>query len=148
MLAFIQRVSKGKVIIADKTFSEIGQGYIILLGILKDDGYKDIDKLVEKIINLRIMNDEWGKMNKSIAETKGEILVVSQFTLAADLTDGRRPSFVKAMEPEKAEKLYELFVTELEQRGLSVKTGKFGAYMDVQISNDGPVTIVADSRKI
>jgi D-tyrosyl-tRNA(Tyr) deacylase len=148
MLTVVQRVKQGKVIIAGKTYSQIGSGYVILLGILEEDDKKDIERLVEKIINLRILNDSVGKMNKSIIETKGEILVVSQFTLAADLTGGRRPSFIKAMMPEEAEKLYKLFVKKLKEKGLNIKTGKFGEYMEVQIVNDGPVTIIVDSKKI
>ncbi len=148
MIALIQRVSKGAVVIKNKPFSEIKKGYIILLGIFADDDKDDVVKLVEKIVNLRIMSDEQGKMNRSILETKGEVLVVSQFTLSADLAGGRRPSFIKAMKPEEAEKLYELFVKKLLEKNLSVKTGKFGEYMEVQIINDGPVTIIADSKKL
>ncbi len=148
MIALIQRVSKSEVVIQDKPYSQIKKGYVILLGAFADDGEKDVKKLVEKIVNLRIMSDEQGRMNKSILDAKGEVLVVSQFTLSADLSGGRRPSFIKAMKPKEAEKLYELFVKILEEKGLNVKTGKFGQYMKVQISNDGPVTIIADSKKI
>lgn len=148
MIALIQRVSKGAVVIENKPYSQIKKGYVILLGIFDDDGEKDVAKLVDKVVNLRIMSDEQGKMNKSILETRGEVLVVSQFTLAADLTGGRRPSFIKAMKPEKAEELYELFVKKLQDKKLEVKTGKFGESMEVQILNDGPVTIIADSKKI
>jgi D-tyrosyl-tRNA(Tyr) deacylase len=148
MLAVIQRVKKGKVIIVNKTGSEIGPGYVILLGILEGDNENEADKLVEKIINLRIMGDEHGKINKSILETRGEILVISQFTLAADLSGGRRPSFIKAMKPEAAEKLYNFFVKKLQGKKLKVKTGEFGARMEVQIFNDGPVTIIIDSTTL
>lgn len=148
MIALIQRVSKGAVLIQDEPYSTIGKGYVILLGIFEDDNAEDIEKLVGKIPNLRIMSDKDGKINLSILEAKGEILLVSQFTLTADLSGGRRPSFIKAMEPEKAEELYKLFVKKLQDNSLSVKTGKFGEYMEVQISNDGPVTIIVDSKKI
>lgn len=148
MIALIQRVSKGKVVISNQTASEIGQGYVILLGIFKEDSEKDVVKLIDKVVNLRIMGDEQGKMNKSIVETGGKILVVSQFTLASDLAGGRRPSFIKAMEPTEAEKLYNLFVEKLKEKNIDVKTGKFGESMQVQIFNDGPVTIIADSKKI
>ena len=148
MIALIQRVSKGKVSIQDKTYSEITKGYTILLGIFEDDSEKDVEKIVDKIINLRIMSDKEGKMNKSIVETNGEILVVSQFTLSADLSGGRRPSFIKAMKPDEAEKLYEFFVKKLRGKGIPVKTGKFGEYMEVHIFNDGPVTIIVDSKKL
>lgn len=148
MIALIQRVSKGKVLIKNKTHSEIGSGYVILLGIFEGDDEKAVEKLIEKIVNLRIMSDEEGKMNKSIVETNCEILVVSQFTLSADLSGGRRPSFIKAMKPDEAEKLYEFFVKKLRGKDIPVKTGKFGEYMEVQIFNDGPVTIIADSKKL
>ncbi len=148
MIALIQRVSKGKVIISNKTYSETGPGYVIFIGLFEGDNGKEVEKLIDKIINLRIMSDQEGKMNKSILETKGEVLVVSQFTLAADLSAGRRPSFIKAMKPDQAEKLYELFVKKLKEKNIVVKTGEFGARMEVQIFNDGPVTIIADSQKI
>lgn len=147
MISLIQRVSSGSVTINDKLYSKINAGYVILLGIFEKDNEKDADKLVEKIINLRIMSDSEDKMNKSILYTKGDILVVSQFTLCADLTFGRRPSFIKAKKPDEAKKLYEYFVKKLSQSGLTVKTGKFGAMMQVEIINDGPVTIIIDSRK-
>ncbi len=147
MIALIQRVKNASVKVEKKIVSEISRGYLILLGILKGDSEKDVEKLAKKIAYLRIMPDEKGKMNKDIIETKGEILVVSQFTLAADLTAGRRPSFVKAMEPKKAKELYEFFVKRLKDYGIVVKTGSFGSYMQVFIQNDGPVTIIADSKK-
>lgn len=148
MIAVIQRVKNAKVEIKGKTFSEIGKGYLILLGILKGDTDEDCEKMTKKIVHLRIMPDEKGKMNKNIIEAEGEILVVSQFTLAADLTAGRRPSFINAEEPEKAKNLYKLFVEKLKSYGIQVKTGKFGEYMQVILQNDGPVTIIADSKKL
>ncbi len=148
MLAVVQRVKQSKILIADETYSEIDQGYVILLGIFAKDKDNDVKKLVEKIICLRIMADEQGKMNKSILEIGGELLVVSQFTLVATLRGGRRPSFVKAMKPEEAIKLYELFIKQLKEKGVKVKSGKFGAKMEVQIFNDGPVTIIVDSSNL
>ena len=146
MITIIQRVSKAKVIIKGKQYSSIGAGYVILLGIFEDDTEQDVNKLVDKIVGLRIMSDNNDKMNLSIMDVKGEILVVSQFTLCADVSGGRRPSFIKAKKPEEAEKLYKLFVEKLKQAGLNVKTGKFGEYMEVQIFNDGPVTIILNSK--
>jgi len=145
MRVLIQRVSKGSVSVDDKTIAQIGHGYIILLGIYENDTEKDIDKLVPKVANLRIMCDEEQKMNKSILDTKGEIIVVSQFTLCADTRKGRRPSFIKAMHPDKAKELYKRFITKLQDRNIVVKTGKFGGYMQVEIINDGPTTILLES---
>ncbi len=146
MIAIIQRVKKGSVKIEDKIFSQINHGYVILLGIFEDDNEIDLVKLTEKITNLRIMSDEEGKMNKSIIKTKGEILLVSQFTLCADVSGGRRPSFIKAKKPDEAKKLYDFFVQKLQEKNIPVKTGRFGEYMEVQIVNDGPVTIIVDSK--
>lgn len=148
MIALIQRVTKGTVGINNAIYSEINHGYVILLGIFDNDNKDDAEKLVEKIINLRVMSDEQKKMNRSIIETKGEILLVSQFTLCADVAGGRRPSFIKAKKPYEAKKLYELMVNKFKEKNISVKTGKFGEYMEVNIINDGPVTIIVDSKKI
>ncbi len=148
MIALIQRVKRGKVTIEEKNHSEIGQGYVIFLGIYQEDTEKEVEKLAEKITNLRIMADEAGKMNRSILDVKGELLVVSQFTLTADLTFGRRPSFIKAKEPKEAEKLYDLFVEKLKNKGIGVKTGKFGEMMDIEILNSGPVTIIIDTKNL
>jgi D-tyrosyl-tRNA(Tyr) deacylase len=148
MLAVIQRVKKGLVKIENIVFSQINYGYIILLGIFEDDDESDIVKLVDKVIKLRVMADDQKKMNLSIIDMKGEILVVSQFTLCADLSGGRRPSFIKAKKPNEAEKLYELFIRKLQEKNILVKTGKFGEYMTVEIFNDGPVTIIIDSTML
>ena len=148
MIALIQRVTKASVSINKQQYSAINNGYVILLGIFKDDTEKEAEKLVDKICNLRIMSDEQGKMNKSILDTKDEILLVSQFTLCADVKDGRRPSFIDAKEPKEAEKLYILFARQLEKKGIPTKTGKFAAYMEVQIFNDGPVTFILDSKNL
>ncbi len=148
MIALIQRVTKSLVTIDAKVFSGIGHGYTILLGILADDTDEDIKKIIPKIVHLRIMDDENGKMNRSILDTRGEILVVSQFTLCADVTQGRRPSYTQAMKPEEAKKIYNIFVEELKKTGVPVKTGEFGAMMEVEIYNDGPVTILIDSKNL
>ena len=116
------------------------------MGIFEDDDENDVVKLVDKIIKLRVMADDQGKMNLSIIDMKGEILVVSQFTLCADITGGRRPSFIKAKNPTEAEKLYNFFIQRLREKNIPVKTGKFGKYMTVEIFNDGPVTIILDSE--
>lgn len=148
MIALIQRAKSGRVTIDEKTHSEIGHGMVILLGVIDSDTDFVIDKLVDKIVNLRIFADQDGKMNLSILDTKGEILAVSQFTLAADLKKGRRPSFINAKEPVEAKRMYELFVEKLRNQGIEVKTGKFGADMQVAIVNDGPVTIIVDTQKL
>lgn len=148
MKAVVQRVKKASVKINGQTFSKIGQGYLVLLGIFQDDGEAEVKKLAQKIVNLRIMADEAGKMNLSIGEVNGEVLVVSQFTLCADLNYGRRPSFIKAKQPKEAEKLYRLFVEQIKKSSIEVASGKFGQYMEVELTNDGPVTIIVDSKEI
>jgi D-tyrosyl-tRNA(Tyr) deacylase len=148
MRAIIQRVTHGKVTIDDSIYSGINRGYVILLGIFSTDDEKDMHKIIPKLLNLRIMADKEDKMNLSILDVKGEILVVSQFTLCADIQKGRRPSFINAKNPTEANKLYEQFVLELKKSGLLVKTGVFGAKMNVEIQNDGPVTILLDSHEL
>jgi D-tyrosyl-tRNA(Tyr) deacylase len=145
MIAVIQRVKSGKVLIDEKVFSQINHGYVILVGFCQEDNENVVSKMAEKIVNLRIMADENGKMNLNLSQVNGEILLVSQFTLCAD-TSQRRPSFINALEPQKAEKLYYLLAKKLEEKNLLVKTGKFGSYMTVKIINDGPVTIILDSK--
>ncbi len=144
MKALIQRVKQASVTIKGKLFSSITYGILIFLGIEKTDTIENAQKLAEKLINLRIFEDENEKMNKSLLDTKGEILVVSQFTLAGDCKKGTRPSFDKAASAEKAEKLYEDFVKIISQYGLKVETGKFQAMMDVSLINDGPVTFMVE----
>ena len=146
MRAVIQRVKQSSVSINNSIVSEINKGLLILLGIAKDDEIDDVNYLAEKIIHLRIFEDENGKMNHSLLETGGEMLVVSQFTLMGNCSKGRRPSFIDAAEPEKANRLYEKFSDIVKQKGITVKTGKFQAMMDVSLINEGPVTFVVESR--
>ena len=145
MRAVIQRVKQSSVKTEDQIVGQIGQGLLVLLGVTKTDSAKDADYLVNKIVNLRIFEDEDGKMNRSLLDIGGELLAVSQFTLLADCSKGRRPSFVAAAEPDKAAELYEKFVTGVRQRGVSVQTGRFRAMMEVSLINDGPVTVIIDS---
>ena len=141
MKLVIQRVSNASVTVENKIISAIEKGYFILIGITYDDTKKQADILAEKLSKLRIMSDAEGKMNLTVKDAGGEILVVSQFTLYADTKGGNRPSFINAARPEKAEPLYEYFIKKLQDLGLSVKTGKFGADMHITAELDGPVTI-------
>lgn len=147
MRAVLQRASRAKVTIDGEIAGEIGTGALVLLGVGTDDSEADVAYLVEKIINLRIFDDEDGKMNHSLLDTRGELLVVSQFTLYADTSRGRRPSYTGAAPPERANRLYELFVAEAGKHLASVQTGRFQAMMDVELVNDGPVTIILDSSQ-
>lgn len=145
MRAVIQRVKQSSVKTQNRTIGQIGCGLLVLLGVAKDDHPDDADYLVNKIANLRIFEDENGKMNRSLLETGGEMMVVSQFTLLADCRKGRRPSFVNAAEPEVAAELYEYFVSCARNLGISVATGRFRAMMEVALINEGPVTIIIES---
>ena len=147
MKAVIQRVIKGSVNIKDKVTGAIEKGIVVLLGISENDTEEDVKYLADKISNLRIFEDFEGKMNLSCFDIKGEVLVISQFTLLANCRKGRRPSFIEAAKPEKAIPLYDKFIILLKETGLEVKTGEFGASMLVEIYNDGPVTIILDSRE-
>lgn len=147
MKVVIQRVSKARVKVSDKIISEIKLGFLILLGVEKSDSQTDINWLVNKISNLRVFSDDELKMNLSIKDVKGEIIVVSQFTLHAKTKKGNRPSYIKAANPEQAEPLYEEFISLLKnESGVSVQSGVFGANMQLDIVNDGPVTIIIDSK--
>jgi D-tyrosyl-tRNA(Tyr) deacylase len=147
MRAVVQRVTESRVEVANEVVGEIGAGLLVLLGVARDDTISDADYLSEKVINLRIFDDADGKMNRSLLDIGGEILVVSQFTLFGDTRRGRRPSYIEAAEPERANELYEYFVAGARTRGVKVETGVFQAMMKVSLINDGPVTILLDSRK-
>jgi D-tyrosyl-tRNA(Tyr) deacylase len=141
----LQRVKNASVSVGDALISEIGPGLLLLVGVAKGDGEAEADWLAEKVAGLRIFNDDEGKMNRSVKDTGGEILAVSQFTLLADTRKGKRPSFVEAAPPEEAELLFDYFCEKLRAVGVrSVWTGSFGAMMDVTLTNDGPVTIVLE----
>jgi D-aminoacyl-tRNA deacylase len=140
-------VTESSVEVEGRVTGEIGAGLLVLLGVARDDEKADADYLAEKITNLRVFNDEHGKMNLSLADTRGAMLVVSQFTLYADARRGRRPSYIEAAEPERANALYQYFVERVRAGGLKVETGIFQAMMKVSLINDGPVTILLDSRK-
>ena len=144
MKGLIQRVKRASVTIDGKVYSKINQGILILLGVEKGDNEQNADKLADKLCKLRIFEDEDGKMNKSILDVNGEILIVSQFTLAGDCKKGTRPSFDKAELLQRANELYEYFVDLIKQKNISVGTGVFGAMMDVELVNDGPVTFMLE----
>ena len=147
MKAVIQRVKSASVSVDDKIIGEIAVGFLILLGVEQNDTEDDLNYLVKKTVGLRIFKDDNKNMNLSIQDVGGKALVVSQFTLCADTSRGRRPSFIKAANPEEAESMYQQFCEQLTMKNLSVQTGKFGAMMDVSLVNDGPVTILLDSRE-
>jgi D-tyrosyl-tRNA(Tyr) deacylase len=145
MRAVVQRVSESSVAIGPEVVGRIGRGLLVLLGVAKTDTEKESDYLAEKIVNLRIFEDEGGRLNRSLIEVGGEMLVVSQFTLLADCRKGRRPAFTAAAEPELAARLYEHFVRQTAKLGIPVQTGRFQALMAVSLVNDGPVTLIIDS---
>ena len=147
MKAVIQRVSSARVDVEGTTVGTIGQGVLVLLGVEKGDGERDADWLADKIVNLRIFEDDAGKMNLALREIGGALLAVSQFTLAGNCAKGRRPSFDSAAPPVEANRLYEYFVARVRALGVSVETGIFQAMMAVSLVNDGPVTFVLESRE-
>lgn len=144
MRAVVQRVVSGSCVVHDKTVGKISNGFLVLLGIGKNDSEDKADRLANKIINLRINSDKSDKMNLSLKEVGGEILIISQFTLLANTQKGNRPSFVEAADPVKAEKLYKYFIAKIRESGLVVQTGKFGAIMKLPVELDGPTTIILD----
>ena len=147
MRAVVQRVSSSKVTVDDRTTGEINQGLLVLLGVTHEDTSKDVDYMLDKVLNLRIFEDENDKMNLSLKDVGGELLVVSQFTLYGDCRKGRRPAFTEAARPDVAVPLYEEFVEKAKKQEIKVGTGEFGAHMMVDLVNDGPVTILLDSQK-
>ncbi len=147
MRAVVQRVSSSQVTVEEKTVGKIERGLMVLLGVTHDDDIKDVEYMVEKIVNLRIFEDENEKMNLSLMDIKGELLVVSQFTLYGDCRKGRRPNFTEAAKPDIADELYEKFMEKAKEYDVKVERGKFGAHMIVDIVNDGPVTLIIDSKK-
>jgi D-tyrosyl-tRNA(Tyr) deacylase len=147
MRAVIQRVSTARVIIDEREYSRIGSGLLVLVGVEKDDVEEDAAMLARRIVELRIFEDDAGKMNRSISDAGGQILAVSQFTLLGDCRKGRRPSFDPAAPPDVARVLYQKFVNEIGLLGVSVETGVFQAMMNVELTNQGPVTFILDSRK-
>jgi len=146
MKALLQRVSRASVSVGGEVVGKIGRGLVVLVGVASGDTEKDAQYLAQKIANLRIFSDDVGRFNLSALDIKGELLVISQFTLLADTRKGRRPSFTEAAPSAQAEKLFEHFVEQVRATGLKVETGRFQQYMEVEIRNDGPVTILLDSR--
>jgi len=147
MRAVVQRVSEAQVSVAGEVTGRIGPGLVVLLGVSPDDTHGDLRYLAEKIIGLRIFEDQAGKMNRSLPEVDGAMLIVSQFTLYGDCRKGRRPSFISAAPPELAEAMYEDFVQHVAGQGIQTGTGRFGQHMQVTLTNDGPVTLLIDSKK-
>ncbi len=146
MKGVIQRVSRAEVRVRGELVGRIGRGLLVLIGIEKGDGARELDWFSDKVIHMRIFEDSAGKMNRSALETSAEILVVSQFTLAGDLSRGRRPGFERAAPPEEAEPLYLAFVERLQQYPLKIATGRFREFMEVELVNDGPVTLILEGR--
>lgn len=147
MRAVIQRVERASVSVEGEIRGQIGAGFLVLIGVEEGDGDADFRYIAEKVPNLRVFEDEQGKMNRSLLDVGGELLAVSQFTLLGDARGGRRPSFIAAARPETADPMYERLVADWRARGIRVGTGVFGAHMKVSLVNDGPVTILLDSRR-
>ena len=147
MRAVVQRVASSRVTVDERVTGEVKKGLLVLLGVTHDDTSKDVDYMVDKVTNLRIFEDDNDKMNLSLKDIGGEVMAVSQFTLYGDARKGRRPSFSDAARPDVANPLYEEFVEKLRAQGITVGTGEFGAHMMVELTNDGPVTILLESKK-
>ncbi|NLV82155.1 MAG: D-tyrosyl-tRNA(Tyr) deacylase [Synergistaceae bacterium] len=147
MKVLLQRVSWAKITVNDKISGKIGPGLCVFLGVISEDTKEDISWLVKKVINLRIFEDENNKMNRSLLDENGEMLIVSQFTLCGNCSKGRRPSWIGAAEPTFAEKMYKYFIEEASKYGIKIATGVFQAHMQVEICNDGPVTLMIDSKE-
>jgi D-tyrosyl-tRNA(Tyr) deacylase len=145
MRAVVQRVSEASVRVGHEIVGRIGPGLLVLLGVARTDGEREAGYLAEKVVHLRVFEDETGKLNRSVLERGGELLVVSQFTLLGDCRKGRRPSFGEAADPDQGRRLYEHFIAESARRGVAVRTGRFRALMQVSLVNDGPVTLVIDT---
>ena len=148
MIIVVQRCSEAKVTIDNKIISQIKSGLMVLVGINKGDKFSDADKVVDKIINLRIFNDEKNKMNLSILDINGSVMVVSQFTLCGDTRKGRRPSFINAENPDRGLEIYDHVVTRFRDKGLNTVTGEFGAMMDIELVNEGPATFIINSKEL
>ena len=146
MIAVLQRTSNASVSVQDKIIGQIKDGVVVLLGVKRGDSYKESEYLAQKVSKLRIFNDKQNKMNLSLVDISGSVLVISQFTLCADTRKGRRPSFVNAESPELSKKLYNKFISCLADEGIEVQSGEFGSKMDVKLVNNGPVTFVLDSE--
>ena len=148
MRAVLQRVTRASVTVEGTVVGRIGLGWLVLLGVARGDTDDDADRIADKVANLRAFEDDQGKMNRSVLDVEGDVLVVSQFTLLGDCRAGRRPSFTEAAEPAEADRLYRRVVERLTAAGLTVATGVFRAMMDVELVNDGPVTLLLDSRRL
>ena len=148
MIIVLQRTSEAHVAVNKKVISEIKKGLVLLVGVYKGDDFLDVDKAVDKIINLRIFSDQDGKMNLSIQDIGGAIMVISQFTLCGDIKKGRRPSFINAETPEKGLELYQYMINRFRENGINTVTGEFGAMMDVSLVNEGPSTFVINSKEL
>lgn len=148
MRAVVQRVSSSSVVVDGSEVGRIGKGFCVLLGVTQGDGPEQVKWLVDKISSLRVFEDQADKLNLSLEDVSGEILVVSQFTLYGDCRKGRRPSFIRAADPSRAKELYDLFVDRLKDKGLPVETGVFQSHMEVEIHNDGPVTLILDTQEV
>lgn len=146
MKVLLQRVTKASVTVNEEVVGSIGKGLVVLVGVAQGDNEADVDYLADKIVNLRIFADEANKFNLALIDIRGEILIVSQFTLLADVRKGRRPSFIEAAPPDEAERLIDLFIDCIRNKGVKVATGRFRERMLVEIHNDGPVTIILDSK--